>query len=121
MTTEGQGKRPRLRPRLLMKRPLQFGQDARIFPGTKVMVNGALARELAGEQAPLATGSQQGKDRVKDGAQVGRAWPPTGPGGRQVWGDPGPGGVVEIGVVASGAHGSRNRADDFARGESTSQ
>src|SRR5271165_4573646 len=26
--------------RLLMKRPLQFGQDARIFPGTKVMVNG---------------------------------------------------------------------------------
>ena len=34
--------------RLLMKRPLQFGQDARIFPGTKVMVNGARARELAG-------------------------------------------------------------------------
>jgi len=37
--------------------------------------------------------------------------------------DPGPGGVVEIGVVASGAHGSRNRADEpcFARGGSTSQ
>ena len=34
--------------RLLMKRPLQFGQDARIFPGTKVMVNGARARKLAG-------------------------------------------------------------------------
>ena len=34
-----------------------------------------------------------------------------------------PGGVVEIGVVASGAHGSRNRADEpcFARGGSTSQ
>src|ERR1700722_15422385 len=31
MTTEGQGKRPRL-ARLLMKRPLQFGQGARIFP-----------------------------------------------------------------------------------------
>src|SRR5208282_6743330 len=63
------------------------------------------------------------KDRVKDGAQVGRAWPPTRPGCRQVWGDPGPGGVVEIGVVASGAHGSRNRADEpcFARGGSISQ
>src|SRR5271166_3005734 len=71
----------------------------------------------------MATGSQQVKDRVKDGAQVGRAWPPTRPGGRQVRGDPGPGGVVEIGVVASGAHGSRNRADEpcFARGGSTSQ
>ena len=35
----------------------------------------------------------------------------------------GPGGVVEIGVVASGAHGSRNRADEpcFARGGSTSR
>src|SRR5260370_42179983 len=64
--------------RLLMKRPLQFGQDARIFPGTKVMVNGARARERAGYQAPLATGSQQVKDRVKDGAQVARAWPPSG-------------------------------------------
>jgi hypothetical protein len=76
-----------------------------------------------GEQAPLATSSQQVKDRVKDGAQVGRAWPPTRPGGRQVRGDPGPGGVVEIEVVASGAHGSRNRADEpcFARGGSTSQ
>ena len=33
-------------------------------------------------------------------------------------GDPGPGGVVEIGIVASGAHGSRNRADEpcFAKG-----
>ena len=75
-----------------MKRPLQFGQDARIFPGTKVMVNGARARELAGlAGAPLATGSQQVKD--------------------------------EIGVVASGAHGSRNRVDKpcFARGGSTSQ
>ena len=52
-----------------------------------------------------------------------RAWPPTRPGCRQVWGDPGPGGVVEIGVVASGAHGSRNGADEpcFARGWSTSQ
>ena len=48
MTTEGQGERPRLEARLLMKRPLQFGQDARLFPGTKVMVNGARARELAG-------------------------------------------------------------------------
>lgn len=48
---------------------------------------------------------------------------PPGPGCRQVRGDPGPGGVVEIGVVASGAHGSRNRADEpcFARGGSTSQ
>ena len=75
-----------------------------------------------GEQSQLATGSQQVKDRVKDGAQVGRAWPPTRPGCRQVRGDPGPGGVVEIGVVASGAHGSRNRADEpcFARGGSTS-
>src|SRR5271157_3543295 len=34
--------------RLLMKRPLQFGQDGRLFPGTKVMVNGARARQLAG-------------------------------------------------------------------------
>ncbi len=34
--------------RLLMKRPLEFGQGARIFPGTEVMVNGAGARELAG-------------------------------------------------------------------------
>ena len=34
--------------RLLMKRPFQFGRDARIFPGTKVLVNGARARELAG-------------------------------------------------------------------------
>jgi len=25
----------------------------------------------------VATGSQQVKDRVKDGAQVGSAWPPT--------------------------------------------
>jgi len=52
---------------------------------------------------------------------VGR--PPPAPGCRQVRGDPGPGGVVEIGVVASGAHGSRNRADEpcFARGGSTSQ
>jgi len=48
MTTEGQGKRPRLEARLLMKRPLQFGQDARIFPGTKVMVNGARARKQSG-------------------------------------------------------------------------
>jgi hypothetical protein len=74
-------------------------------------------------EAPLATGLQQVKDRVKDGAQVGRAWPPTRPACRQVRGDPGPGGVVEIGVVASGAHGSRNRADEpcFARGGSTSQ
>src|SRR4029077_5353788 len=34
-----------------------------------------------------------------------------------------PGGVVEIGVVASRAHGSRNRADEpcFARGGSISQ
>jgi hypothetical protein len=31
-----------------MKRPLEFGQDARIFPGTKVMVNGARAREQSG-------------------------------------------------------------------------
>ena len=31
----------------------------------------------ASELTPLATGSQQVKDRVKDGAQVGRAWPPT--------------------------------------------
>ena len=37
--------------------------------------------------------SQQVKDRVKDGAQVGRAWPPTRPGCRQVRGDPGPGGA----------------------------
>ena len=48
MTTEGQGKRPAAQARLLMKRPLQLGQDARIFPGTKVMVSGARARELAG-------------------------------------------------------------------------
>jgi hypothetical protein len=27
--------------RLFLKRPLQFGQNARIFPGTKVLVNGA--------------------------------------------------------------------------------
>src|SRR6202162_5121379 len=59
----------------------------------------------------------------RNDAQVGRAWPPTRRGCRQVRGDPGPGGVVEIGVVASGAHGSRNRADEpcFARGGSTSQ
>src|SRR5271166_5847978 len=82
MTTEGQGKRPRLEARLLMKRPL-----------------------------------------VKDGAQVARAWAahPTGlPAGT---GRSRPCGGVEIGVVASGAHGSRNRADEpcFARGGSTSQ
>src|SRR5271166_4757444 len=68
--------------RLLMKRPLQFGQDGRLFPGTKVgkRCPGAGTRGVAG-----ATGnrfSQQVKDRVKDGAQVGRAWPPTRPGGR---------------------------------------
>jgi hypothetical protein len=39
-------------------------------------------------------------------------WPPTRPGCRQVRGDPGSGGVVEIGVVASGAHGFRNRPDE---------
>ena len=82
MTTEGQGKRPRLEARLLMKRPL-----------------------------------------VKDGAQVARAWAahPTGlPAGT---GRSRPCGGVEIGVVASGAHGSRNRADEpcFARGGPTSQ
>src|ERR1700740_3692898 len=81
MTTEGQGKRSRLEARLLMKRPVQFGQDARIFPGTKVMVNGARAREQSGVSAPLATGLQQVKDRVKDGAQVARACPPARPGG----------------------------------------
>jgi hypothetical protein len=48
MTTEGQGKQPRLGPRLLMKRPLRFGQEACILPGMKLMVNGARARELAG-------------------------------------------------------------------------
>jgi hypothetical protein len=41
-----QTEQPRLRPRLLMK--LQFGQDARLLPGTKVMVNGARAREQSG-------------------------------------------------------------------------
>ena len=50
MTTEGQGKRPRLEARLLMKRPLQFGQDAHIFPGTKIMVNGARRGNSRGEQ-----------------------------------------------------------------------
>jgi hypothetical protein len=51
-----------------------------------------------------------------------RGRPPDRAAGRY-GGDPGPGGVVEIGVVASGAHGSRNRADEpcFARGGSTSQ
>src|ERR1700722_20333794 len=38
MTTEGQGKRPRL-ARLLMKRPLQFGQGARIFPTIRLPVD----------------------------------------------------------------------------------
>jgi hypothetical protein len=103
--------------RLLMKRPLEFGQDARLFPGAKVMVNGARAREFAGQEAPLATGTQQVKDRVEDGAQVGGARPSAGPCGRQVRGDPGPGGVAEVGVVDAGAHGWRNGPDEpcFAR------
>jgi hypothetical protein len=56
-------------------------------------------------------------------AWVAPVLPAARPGGRQVRADPGPGGVVEIGVVASGAHGSRNRADEprFARGGSISQ
>src|SRR5258705_10193111 len=62
---------------------------------------GAGTRRVAGA---TGNGSQQVKDRVKDGAQVGRAWPPTRLGCREVRGDPGPGGVVEIGVVVSGAH-----------------
>ena len=82
-------------------------------------MRGAGTRGIAG---PLATGSQQVKDRVKDGAHVGRAWPPTRPDDRQVRGDPSPGCVVEVGVVASGTHRSRNRADElcFARGGSNS-
>jgi hypothetical protein len=35
MTTEGQGKQPRLEARLLMKRPLEFGQDAASFQARK--------------------------------------------------------------------------------------
>jgi hypothetical protein len=61
MTTEGQGKRPRLEARLLMKRPLQLGQDARIFPGTKVMVNGARAREQSGVAGAIGNRFAAGK------------------------------------------------------------
>ena len=49
MTTEGQGKRPRLEARLLMKRPLQFGQDAHIFPGTEVSF---MVPEVSGRRFP---------------------------------------------------------------------
>src|SRR4051812_2170997 len=106
-----------------MKRPLEFGQDAPIFPGTKVMVNGARAREVAGQEAPLATGAQQVKDRAEDGTKVGGARPSAGPCGRQVRGDPGPGGVVEVGVVGSGAHAllSWRRGARLRKGGTTSQ
>jgi len=34
--------------RLLVERPLQFSQDAPIFPGAEIVVNGTRAREVAG-------------------------------------------------------------------------
>ena len=61
MTTEGHIERPRLEARLLVERPLQLGQDVRLFPGPKVMVNGTRAREFAGQEAPLTTGARAGK------------------------------------------------------------
>src|SRR4051794_5374259 len=111
MTTEGHIERPRLQARLLVKGLLEFGPDARLLPGAEIMINGARAREFAGQEAPLAPGSQQVKDCIEDGAQVGGARSSAGPGCRQVRGDPGPSGLVEVGVVASGVHGSRNGAD----------
>jgi hypothetical protein len=92
MTTEGQGKRPRLEARLLMKRPLQFGQDARD------RVKRTARRLVVRDRPPGRAAGRYGAIQAR-------------------------GGVVEIGVVASGAHGSRNRADEpcFARGGSTSQ
>jgi hypothetical protein len=44
-----------------MKRPLQVGQDARIFPGAEVMVNGAGAREQSGVAGAIGNRFAAGK------------------------------------------------------------
>ena len=61
-----------------MKGPLGVSQDARLLPGPKVMVNGARAREFAGQQAPRTPGAQQVKDCIEDGTKIGSARPCAG-------------------------------------------
>src|SRR5690348_15232746 len=117
MTTEGHLERPRLGRDCSWSARCSSAKTPPLFPGTKIRVNGTRARKLAGQEAPRAPGAKQVKNRVEDRAQVGGARSPARARRRQVRGDPGPSGVVEVGVVDSGVHGSRHGADApcFAR------
>ncbi|PWC39508.1 hypothetical protein TSO352_05030 [Azospirillum sp. TSO35-2] len=68
----------------------------------EVAIQGGDRRVFARQHAPLASGAQCIEDDVEDGAHVGGALPPTGPGQRDHRLDQGPLLIRQIGRVQAG-------------------
>ena len=74
-------------------------------PAPEIAEDGALGRELLGQQRPLAAGAQQVEDRVQHRLQVGPARPTDAARRRQARRDQGELGVGQVGCVALGQAG----------------